>query len=70
MNKQSLLPLNKTKAITHQVSMVMPEKTRYLDPETREDLKDKKHILIVEKAREEYRNGNVTDFRKFLSGLK
>jgi len=42
----------------------------YLDPETRDDLKDKKHLLAVKKSREEYSQGKFQDAREFLKTLK
>ncbi len=62
--------MNKTKAVAHQISVAMPEKTHSMDPETLEELNDPKHILAIKKSREEYKKGNFTDFRKFLSELK
>lgn len=62
--------MKNTKAVAHQITMAVPENTKYIDSETLEELNDPEHILAIKKSREEYRRGNYHDFRELLSKLK
>lgn len=60
-------------SFAQQVSVKIPDHSVVgvpLDPETRDDLKDKKHLLAVKKSREQYKRGEFMDTREFLKSLK
>lgn len=58
------------KAVAQQISVSIPDNTRFSDLETKFDLRDRKHILAVKNSREEYRRGKIVNTKEFILSLK
>lgn len=58
------------KVVAQQIHIRTAGKQSFIDPETREELNDPKHIMAIKKSRQEYRRGEVRPFKELFNKLK